>query len=228
MKQNYPTAIDFIFKFEGGYVNHPQDPGGPTNRGITLATARSFWKSDATAEDIKNMPKSVAENIYQKQYADKIGFDTLPSGIDLVCFDAAVLSGPGRAKTWLKDSTTIAEYQAKRLAFYKSLKIWPTFGKGWTSRLNAGTKLANSLPKTDLSLSPSRSEVKVPEPAKPALKVTPAEVGKDAAKTGGIITTGTGLGVITFNWPIIGLAVFVGIVGIYILYKYFQYKRMKK
>lgn len=151
MKHNYKSAIDFVFKYEGGYVNHPKDPGGPTNRGITLKTAQAFWKPDATAEDIKAMPKSVAENIYRKQYADKVGFDTLPAGIDLVCFDAAVLSGPGRAKSWLKDTKTISEYQAKRLAFYQSLKHWPTFGAGWTNRLNAGTKLASSLPKEPTS-----------------------------------------------------------------------------
>lgn len=149
MKHNYNTAIDFIFKYEGGYVNHPSDPGGPTNRGITLATARAFWKKDATAEDVKVIPKSVAEDIYRKQYADKISFDTLPSGIDLVAFDAAVLSGPSRATKWLSDSKTIEDYQAKRLSFYRSLKIWPTFGKGWTARIDAGTKLANSLPKTE-------------------------------------------------------------------------------
>lgn len=144
MKQNYQAAIDFIFKYEGGYVNHPQDPGGPTNRGITLKTARAFWKKDATAEDVKTMPKSVAEDIYRKQYAEKIGFDTLPSGIDFLAFDAAVLSGPAKAKTWLT-AKTIDEFQAKRLAFYQSLKIWPTFGKGWTNRLDAGTKIAKTL-----------------------------------------------------------------------------------
>lgn len=145
MKDNYQQAIAFVFKYEGGYVNNPQDPGGPTNRGITLATAKAFWKKDATIDDIKNMPKAVAEDIYKKQYANKINFDNLPNGIDLCALDASIMSGPSRANKWLLQANTIEEYQALRLNFYKSLKIYTTFGKGWTNRVNACSLLANSM-----------------------------------------------------------------------------------
>lgn len=219
MKHNYKAAIDFIFKFEGGYVNHPKDPGGPTNRGITLKTAQAFWKPDATAEDVKAMPKSVAEDIYRKQYADKVGFDTLPSGIDLVCFDAGVLSGPARAKGWLKGVTTVEQYQAKRLAFYQSLKTWSTFGKGWTSRLDAGTKLANSLPK---------EEPKADSPTSMIAKTTAA-----------VVLTGAAASQAPSHWYdqfltgqalMIGTALVVGLICIsyYIYRRYITYKSLKQ
>lgn len=210
MKDNYEQAIAFVFKYEGGYANNPRDPGGPTNYGITLNTARSFWKKDATANDIKNMPKAVAEDIYKKQYANKINFDQIPSGLDLCVLDASVMSGPKRANDWLLKATTIDDYQALRLTFYKSLKIYPTFGKGWTNRIIAGTKLAKSL-----------NVLVSPDAPKEIPSVTP-----HVTTQGSILATGaTTASIAPINWLpwIIGGTVVAMVAG-YILVKYIQWK----
>jgi lysozyme family protein len=208
MKQNYKAAIDFILKWEGGYVDHPKDPGGATNYGITLKTAQAFWKPDATKADLRSIPMAVVHDIYRKNYADKVGFDSLPSGLDLCAFDAAVLSGPAKAKRFLQDATSVEQYQGKRLAFYQQLKHWDTFGKGWARRIDAGTKEANKL------------------------KATPS-VTKDIAKTlapvviaGGAATQVPDVFWTTTNITIASVIGFLALVGIS-LYIYNRYKKYK-
>lgn len=231
MKQNYQTAIDFVFKYEGGYVNNPKDPGGPTNRGITLKTAQAFWKKNATAEDVKNMPKSVAETIYRQQYADKINFNTLPHGLDLCALDAAVMSGPARATRWLTNAKTIDEYQTNRLNFYKSLKIWPTFGKGWTARIVAGTKVAKGLP-LDASQKPADALKPTPSTQVPDSKqnvpVKPTErMGWAAGLFAGIAATAAYMK----DWITDHQILMIGVVGVlaigtFVVYEYNKRKNL--
>lgn len=143
MKQNRDVAISETLKWEGGYTNHPQDPGGPTNWGITLADAKKYWKKGATAQDVKNMPKQVAIDIYASKYwrTKYYDCDKLASGVDLAVFDFGVNSGPLRAKQHLDKAVggpsedTINKICDSRMAFLKRLTIWPTFGKGWTNRV---------------------------------------------------------------------------------------------
>jgi lysozyme family protein len=154
---NYSACLQEVFKYEGGFVNHPSDPGGATNHGITIAVARKFWKADASVQDMREMPKSVAADIYRKQYWNKVSGDALPEGIDLCTFDAAVNSGTGRADKWLAyglnaslrpypelakiaqnvsdKAAVVRRYCDKRLSFLQSLRTWETFGKGWQRRV---------------------------------------------------------------------------------------------
>lgn len=140
---NRDLAIAETLKWEGGYTNNPKDPGGPTNWGITIADAKRYWKAGATAADVKAMPKSVAIDIYAKKYwkTSYYDCDTLQPGVDLAVFDFGVNSGPARAKKYLDLSVggdakdTITKLCDKRLAFLKGLSTWPTFGKGWESRV---------------------------------------------------------------------------------------------
>jgi len=70
MRATYSEAMRRgVFPHEGGYSNHPSDPGGPTNFGITIIDARKYWKPNATAADVCAMPKSAAEDIYRQHYA---------------------------------------------------------------------------------------------------------------------------------------------------------------
>lgn len=144
---NREACIKATLKHEGGYVNHPSDPGGPTNWGITIGVAREYWKKDAKAADIKAMPQSVAIEIYRKRYWDEVGGDDLPAGLDYAVYDFGVNSGPSRAKAYLaltKGSTEdrIKQICDARLIFLKKLKTWPVFGKGWGRRVSEVRALA--------------------------------------------------------------------------------------
>jgi len=97
MKQTYELAIAQVFKDEGGYTNEATDPGGPTNWGITIHDARTYWKQDATVDDVKHMPKQVAEAIYRKHYADPINYNDLPDGVDYAVLDYGINSGISRS-----------------------------------------------------------------------------------------------------------------------------------
>jgi len=148
---NRDVSIKETLKWEGGYSNHPNDAGGPTNWGITIADARKYWKRDASAEDVKAMPKSVAVDIYTQKYwkTSYYDCDKLDGGVDLATFDFGVNSGPSRAKTYLDKVVggtaveTVNKLCDERLAFMKRAKnsktgqpLWPSFGKGWTNRMN--------------------------------------------------------------------------------------------
>src|SRR5205085_12703724 len=86
-------SIRRVLASEGGYVNHPSDPGGPTNFGITIADYRAYVKPDATADDIRNMTVDDAKRIYRKRYWDVQRCDELPAGVDYSAFDYGVNSG---------------------------------------------------------------------------------------------------------------------------------------
>jgi lysozyme family protein len=134
-KENRNAAIAETLKWEGGYSNDAGDPGGPTNWGITIHDARMYWKSDATAEDVKAMPQSVAISIYQNKYWKNSFYDcdTLPLGVDLAIFDFGVNSGPARAVKCLgKSIDEICDY---RLHFLQGLSTWNIFGHGWANRV---------------------------------------------------------------------------------------------
>ncbi len=162
---NFDESLRRLLRDEGGYGNHPSDPGGPTNFGITLADARRYWKSAATADDVRAMPQSVARDIYRQRYWSALRCDTLPDGVDYAVFDYGVNSGVGRAGKVLRRQLGLPDRSgtvtddvvaaagkadpaqlvtaicAERLAFLKALKTWPVFGRGWRRRV-AGVQAA--------------------------------------------------------------------------------------
>lgn len=154
MQETYQKAIAKILEFEGGYTNNPSDPGGPTNWGITIHDAQAYWKADATAQDVKEMPRDVANNIYLEHYADPVGYNMLPAGVDFAVLDYAVNSGVVRALDtyhhglFVDPVKTINFIYSERLHFLKTLHTWPTFGHGWTTRINDGRAFALSLVQT--------------------------------------------------------------------------------
>lgn len=159
MDRNFARAISLVLKWEGGYSNHPQDKGGPTNRGITLATFRRYVDRSGTVDDLKRLTVDQAGKVYRRQYWDKVRGDDLPDGIDYAVFDFAVNSGPARARKYLQRAAGVAQdgvigpvtlaavrgmdpvtliegLCASRMAFLKRIKSWPVFGEGWTNRVN--------------------------------------------------------------------------------------------
>ena len=153
MKDNFDECLKMLLHHEGGYVNHPKDPGGETNLGVTK---RVYEKWGGT-KDMKDLTVEDVAPIYKKEYWDKCKCDDLESGVDWAVFDWAVNSGTGRAakaiqkicgatqdgaigpKTLALINTQNTEYVIEefgkiRQDFYESLKTFDTFGKGWTRR----------------------------------------------------------------------------------------------
>lgn len=158
MKENFDKSLKLVLVHEGGFANHPQDPGGATMKGVTLQTFRTYFGADKTVDDLKNITQDQLDRIYRTGYWDKCSCDQLPSGVDYAVFDLAVNSGPGRAAKFLQCSVGVTQDGAigpntlgkvgtkeppvivnsvcdQRLAFMKSLKTFSTFGAGWTKRV---------------------------------------------------------------------------------------------
>ena len=155
MKENYAQALKQVLKYEGGYVDHPKDPGGPTNKGITQAVYDNWRKSqNLSLQSVRAIADSEVAAIYKNLYWDRISGDLLPSGVDFAVFDFAVNSGVSRAAKTLQAVVGVTQdgvigpatiqatktYVAmsitnRRLAFMQSLSIWSTFGKGWSARI---------------------------------------------------------------------------------------------
>jgi lysozyme family protein len=165
MKDNFDKSLRLVLKHEGGFVNHPRDPGGATNKGVTIATFRRMIDKNATVADLKNITDAQLSSIYRKGYWDKVKADQLPSGLDYAVFDFGVNSGPGTAVKYLQRALgvkvdavigpqtiaaanavgateTIRKLCAARLAYLQGLKTWTTFGKGWSSRVKGVVKEA--------------------------------------------------------------------------------------
>jgi lysozyme family protein len=166
MMRNFAEALKHTLIEEGGFSDHPADPGGATMKGITLNTYREYKRNThLTPEDLKAIPQDEVEEIYKKRYWNACQCDVLPAGLDVCVFDTAVNSGPGRAAKFLQEclgvtpdgaigAGTIAalgkadpkllvlDYINKRQSYLESLKTFPIFGKGWTARVSRLKDLA--------------------------------------------------------------------------------------
>ena len=90
------TACECLLKHEGGFVNHPKDPGGMTNLGVTKAVYDKWIGRESTEQEMRDLTPDDVAPIYKKNYWDKVRGDDLPSGVDWCAFDWAVNSGSGR------------------------------------------------------------------------------------------------------------------------------------
>ena len=218
MKTTYADAMHRgVYPHEGSYSDHPSDPGGCTNRGITIAVARREWKSNATCADMQTLPKTISDGIYRKSYATPLRYNELPAGLDYCVLDYGINSGIGRAGKVLRRVcglpdhdwkvtdevlAAIRERDAKqliqaicdeRLRFLKSLETWPIFGTGWGRRVKEVRALAlnfanaPSTPVLTNSPVPGKGEVPDPKALKDAIKI-------------GVPTAGGGAGIGWFDW----------------------------
>ena len=167
MRENFEKSLVKLLQHEGGYVNHPQDPGGRTNLGVTQDVWEDWIDRAVSEDEMKALTPAKVAPLYREMYWDRVKGDKLPSGVDYCVFDAAVNSGVRRASQWLQ--TTVAavadgaigeqtlklvlltnpqilidKYSANRLAFLQRLATWPTFGKGWERRVEEVKATANS------------------------------------------------------------------------------------
>lgn len=143
MKQNYNDCLNRLLKDEGGYTNDPNDNGGPTNFGITLADYRKYIKKTGTAADVKDMTVDQAKSIYKSKYWNALDCDNLSSGVDYTVLDYGVNSGLGRPRKALqkfKDKTgtdLINAVNDERTAFLRAIGVGHNakFLNGWMARV---------------------------------------------------------------------------------------------
>lgn len=168
MKQNFDAALKAILHHEGGFVNHPADPGGMTNLGVTKKVWEEWVGHEVDEKAMRALTPELVGPMYKAKYWDKIKGDDLPEGVDYAVFDAAVNSGPGRAAKWLQSCVgvepdggigpktlaavaafdpkeLVEDYAKRRLSFLMDLPHWGTFGKGWGRRVAEVQSTASSM-----------------------------------------------------------------------------------
>jgi lysozyme family protein len=151
---NFEKAFDILLSHEGGFVNHPKDPGGATRYGVTQRVARKHGYQG----DMRELPLSEAKRIARAAYWDEVKADFMPDSIRFDLFDGAYNSGPVQATKWLQRAAAVDDdgiigpktlaavratdpqklakrYNGFRLMFLTDLGTWPTFGRGWARRV---------------------------------------------------------------------------------------------
>jgi len=159
MQNNFKECLDLVLKSEGGYVNNPADPGGMTNLGVTKRVWEEYTGHGADEKEMRSLtPKKVAP-LYEQKYWRPCYGEVLPRGLDFVVFSMGVNAGPGRSVKLLQQSlgcvpdgvigprtrelisasntaTLIAKFSESRREYYRALKTFPIFGKGWLARVD--------------------------------------------------------------------------------------------
>ena len=196
MKGNFAASLEAVLAHEGGWSDHPSDPGGATMKGVTLATYRRY-RPGATKQDLRNISDADLQRIYRDGYWNAIRGDELPAGLDYALFDFAVNSGPSRAVTYLQTIvgaapdgkmgpltlaaiakhspvTLIGDLCSHRLAFLERLSTWPTYGKGWVRRVAEVRLLATRMAQDEHKAKPPIASAPPPDrtPISPGAIIT--------------------------------------------------------
>lgn len=161
-KDAFARALPILLEQEGGYVNHPQDPGGRTNLGVTQRVWEAWTGTKASESVMRGLTVDDVAPLYRKNYWDAVKGDELPAGVALSVFDFGVNAGPARAARYLQitvgafpdgkigpetlakvkeyteresQAALVREYAQHRRDYYRRLKTFPTFGRGWLRRV---------------------------------------------------------------------------------------------
>jgi lysozyme family protein len=214
MKSNFAAALKIELTYEGGKDDDPVDPGGRTNQGIIQRVYAAYRiRKGLPARDVFLMDDSERDEIYRTQYFDKIRFDELPPGLDLVIVDGAINSGVSQSIKWVQRAlnltadgvlgdVTMQRIQDhpdhdmlirgildRRRAFLKALKTFWRFGKGWIARVNnlekKGQAWAMGSVGPTVTFIPNANKKASLVDAKPA----PVRAIADATASGGAVST---------------------------------------
>lgn len=149
---SFDDSFDALMGHEGGYVNHPDDPGGETMFGITFRVARANGYAGA----MRDLPRETAKAIAKKCYWDPARCDEMDPRVAFQVFDTAY--NGGQPVKWLQEAVgatpdgvmgpatlaalravdplkVVMRFNARRLKYLGNLKTWPTFGHGWANRV---------------------------------------------------------------------------------------------
>lgn len=210
MKQNFAAALRRVLVHEGGWGNHPNDPGGPTMKGVTQRVYNAYRDNyREPRQSVRHIGELELQTIYKRQYADAIRFDELPDGVDYCVFDGAVNSGPSQAAKWLQRAlgasqvdghvgaitidmakaadpvTLVNKICDERMAFLRRLRTWSVFGPGWTRRVSEVRKAAVAMATGAKAPKQTKMDAEETGKAPPTdIKVSETEEGKsDTAQT---------------------------------------------
>ena len=101
---NFGRVQPVIEQWEGGYSDHPADPGGATNMGITQEVLREWRHQDVTKDDVKALQRDEARQIYRARYWQPLRCDEMPIALALMTYNAGVNCGIGRGARWLQEA----------------------------------------------------------------------------------------------------------------------------
>ena len=161
---HFEKCFALVLRDEGGFANHPKDPGGMTNLGVTRANWEAYIGHSATEADMRALTPEKVKPFYKAQFWDKVRGDDLPPGVDYAVFDFAVNSGVSRSAKFLQKAVgavedgvigpetlkAVSKHSAPDLAkvicdmridFLRRLPTFGAFGKGWANRV-AGVRSA--------------------------------------------------------------------------------------
>lgn len=204
-KGNFKAALAVTLKHEGGWADHPRDPGGATMKGVTLATFRRY-KPAATKDDLRAISDADVERIYRDGYWKPVNGDLLQPGVDLAVFDFGVNSGTGRAARHLQavagakqdgvigiktigavdamlGDVVVKKLCARRLSFVRGLRTWDVFGRGWSRRI-ADIEARGVAMWLAVSATPAGRKMSLDDEANRAGKTASAQSGGAAAAGG--------------------------------------------
>jgi len=160
----FATCLAEILKHEGGFVDHPRDPGGMTNLGVTRKTWEEWTGRPASEADMRALTPAKVTPLYSKNYWDKVRCDELHPALAMCVFDFAVNAGPGRSARYLQAmlgverdgivgpgtvaaatrfvasngaAEAVKRFQQSRRDYYRRLSTFDTFGRGWLRRVDA-------------------------------------------------------------------------------------------
>ncbi|MCA1831236.1 MAG: glycoside hydrolase family 108 protein [Actinobacteria bacterium] len=211
---NFAAALRRVLVHEGGWANHPADPGGPTMKGVTQRVYDAYREKNGKGrQTVRDISDAELQAIYRLQYANAIRFDELPAGVDYCVFDGAVNSGPPRSAIWLQKALGAAQVDGQvgvvtiekakaadpaqlinaicdeRMAFLRRLRTWSTFGPGWTRRVAEVRRVALAM--ATGAKAPKQTKMDAEETGKALekdIKVTETPEGKSGTEqtTGGV------------------------------------------
>jgi lysozyme family protein len=198
MRSNFDKSLAEVLKHEGGFSDHPRDPGGATMKGVTERVYHAYRLNiGKPPQSVKLISEDEIKAIYYTQYWMLCRGDVLPAGVDFAVFDLAVNSGPGRAIKMLQEvlgvkpdgipgNVTLAAANAAapvklinslcdaRMGFLRGLKTFSTFGNGWTARVKGVRSMAIVMAEQAPSV-PEGTTLPRPQPQPPGAPLPRAE-----------------------------------------------------
>jgi lysozyme family protein len=170
----FEAALTEILRHEGGFVDHPKDPGGMTNLGVTKRTWEAWTGNPASESEMRSLTREKVAPLYRKHYWEAVKADDLPPGLALCVFDFGVNAGPARAARYLQrlvgtvqdgkigpatiaatnrfcaehgEDEAVKRYQQSRRDYYRALDGFKTFGRGWLRRVDEVQRAALGMAK---------------------------------------------------------------------------------